>query len=196
MKRILALLMALALCLSMVGCGNANKKAKAALTAVLEKSESFTVKNPYTDRITEESLDNFYFPVLGGDQNNYQPKKYTFVDMDGDGVEEMVIHDADHSFYLILRYTGDMVRGYMVASRGLIDLKTDGSFSTSSGISENTVSTMTFADADYELKHKIYESEVEKTYLVDGEAADPETVNLNFKNWNKDTTKVTWVDIK
>jgi hypothetical protein len=59
--------------------------------------------------------------------------QFAVVDMDGDGVPEVVYQEGDYYGYLILRYNEGKIIGYDVVYRGLQSLKKDGSCMGSGG---------------------------------------------------------------
>lgn len=70
----------------------------------------------------------------------FQATRFTVLDMDGDGVPEVVIElsvGTEPQFYEVLHDTDGTVHGYLIVYRGLEALKADGTFSFSSGAADN-----------------------------------------------------------
>lgn len=168
-----------------------DQTAKLALTEVLDNTGVFTVKNPDTGNTTKETLENYQLY-----NNRFVPKQYTFVDLNADGIEELVIFDIHQNNYLVLRYNGERVYGYVLGSRSLINLKTDGTFMTSSGAAINSISRISFVGTSYQITDLAFENDFDKEYLLDGEATEQETVQKYFSDWETNTTRVTWETIE
>lgn len=201
MKRILAGLMCMIFCFGLVGCDKEtieerNNEAKTVLTSVLNKEKSFTVRNPYIDKTTEETLEKFRFPTYSNALNVFVPGWYTFVDFDADGIEELLIVEAGLTDFLFLRYDGDEVYGYVLKRISIQDVKTDGSFLTFDYDGFNAISRISFSEDSYEITYKAYKDDSEGTYLLDGQSISQEDVEKVFDDWNQNTTKVTWEEIQ
>lgn len=201
MKRIIALLMSIIICFGFVGCnkGNTeelNSEAKAALTKVLNKEESFTVYNKYIEKTTEETLEKFKYPTYSNALNIFVPSHYTFADFDADGIDELLIIDATLTFFLFLRYDNGKVNGYVHKKISMQDIKTDGSFMTFDYNGYRAISNISFSGNSYEITHKAYKDDSENKYLLDGKSAQKEEVEEYFDDWNENTTKVSWVTIE
>lgn len=82
--------------------------------------------------------------------NMYTPEKYAYVDLDKDGVKELVIQLSKTNDYAILHYQDDTVYGYSyVPSRGFRDLKEDGTYSSSDSAYTTYISKMSFNKETY-----------------------------------------------
>lgn len=96
--------------------------------------------------------------------------KYAFVDLDGDGVQELVIYTtSDYGAYVILHYENSKVYGYMIEVRSLENLKADGSFMGSSGANSNEYLRMTFNKNSYSTKTEAVYDGTNKIYKINGE---------------------------
>ena len=87
---------------------------------------------------------------------------FAVADLDGDGVPEIsveiVFNDAVKS-YLLLHYRDGMVYGHSASYRGHMDLKTDGTFSWSSGAFDNGTGRCDFTGRTYTVGDRmIYKS--------------------------------------
>ncbi len=199
MKKIIAIFLCFVFCLGFSGCNNTEKKndeAKAVLTKVLNKKESFTVHNVYVDKTTEENLEKFRYPTYSNELNIFVPAHYTFADFDADGIEELLIIDAHLSDFLFLRYDDGKVYGYVHKKISIQDVKTDGSFMTFDYDGYKAISRISFYGSSYEITNQAYLDDLENKYLLDGKSAQKSEVEEYFENWSKNTTKVSWEEIK
>ncbi len=89
-----------------------------------------------------------FFSYVGGEiEKDYQfvPSKYTVVDMDRDGKDELIAYGAEDNYdYLILRSKDGKIYGYSMENRCFQALKQDGSFRDYSGSFASTYKTMSF----------------------------------------------------
>ena len=95
--------------------------------------------------------------------------KFAVIDLDGDEEEEVVLwiqanSDLDWGFE-ILHYLDGEIYGYPIWYRSFMDLKTDGTFSTSYSAADRGVGRMTFSETGY----SISEAYTYTTFLGDGE---------------------------
>lgn len=100
-----------------------------------------TDKSPYNDLDYEW---NGYLKELVYDSNPIKTPQFAVVDLDGDGVSEVVLAIEDYNGFIILRYKENKVYGFIVSYRSMYNLKADGSFMTSSGSSDTSVSKVLF----------------------------------------------------
>lgn len=100
-----------------------------------------TDKSPYNDLDHEW---NGYLNELAYDSNPIKTPQFAVVDLDGDGVSEVVLAIEDYNGFIILRYKESKVYGFIVSYRSMYNLKADGSFMTSSSSSDTSVSKMLF----------------------------------------------------
>ena len=70
--------------------------------------------------------------------------QFAIIDLDKDSIPEVVFQLPDFSRYIILRYNNGDVLGYEIPYRGLQNLKSDGTFRTSNGSSDGTISRLHF----------------------------------------------------
>lgn len=175
---------------------NATEEIKEVLQKVLNQEQNFIFKSLVYDNVSEENLNNFFFSTEANVKNAFIPQEYAYVDFNSDNVDEMVILSAKLDYFLTLHYDAETVYGYVIPQRSLIDLKTDGSFMTSSGAGINTISTLTFADASFEIEDKAYQDVLNNKYQLDGKDSNKETVEDYFKNWEKSTSDVSWESLE
>lgn len=81
------------------------------------------------------------------DGTNVTATGFTALDLDGDGMREVILQLADHYGSIILRYGDDsIVYGYTLYYRAFMGIKTDGTASFSSGAAENGFGTLQFVE--------------------------------------------------
>ncbi|PPK83164.1 hypothetical protein BXY41_101227 [Lacrimispora xylanisolvens] len=100
-----------------------------------------TDKSPYNDLDHEW---NGYLNELAYDSNPIKTPQFAVVDLDGDGVSEVVLAIEDYNGFIILRYKEGNVYGFIVSYRTMYNLKADGSFMSSSSSSDTSVSKVLF----------------------------------------------------
>lgn len=86
--------------------------------------------------------------------------KFTVVDMDGDGMNEVVlwlrVNGTSDYGTMVLRYQEGTVQGYTFASRQLSELKVDGTFQWSGSASYNGTGALTFTGTEYTINQPLY----------------------------------------
>ena len=165
--------------------------AQEALTRVLNSEQSFAVKIWSTGREEQKKLSDFTFGTEYAALNVFVPAQYSSVDMDGDGVRELVVLSAKMDFFLVLRYNGGQVTGYMVPYRGLMQLRTDGRFWSSGGAALSVIGRMSFDGPDYTVTELAYRDQYDGVYRLDGVASDKESVEAYYTAWES-VPEVEW----
>ena len=215
MKKLIAILLCIAICLSFVGCQkpekqeekpteqqtekpteNATEKSREALEKVLNKEASFTFKSLVFDEVTEENLEKFRFITEYSVNNAFLPVVYSYVDFDSDGVEELLVAEMGLHFYLILRYDNGKVNGYILERLSAQEIKTDGSFVVSWHKGPESVNRVQFDGLECELTELACKDETENTYTLNGKTATKEIVESYFADWKSSGEKITWTNIK
>ena len=200
MKKLVVIFLCLVMLFSFVGCNNAEKQndvAKEALQRVLEKEQTFTAKTSViSDKTTEQTLEKYHFQTTDNAYYSFVPEQYAFVDMDNDNIDELVILDAMMNYYLVLHCENEKVIGYNIGVRSLIDLRTDGSFMTSSAAGINSIGNICFDGSEYKVINKALANDYDQEYFIDGKKTDQKTSKIYFDEWNENTTKISWVTIK
>lgn len=122
------------------------------------------------------------------------PQRYTRVDMDGDGEEELVVYiDCDEGKYLIFHSYGGEVYGFAFAGRDLQNLKTDGTFVQNQNSYTNYFYALEFDKTAYRLKELAYYNRSKSAARIDGkEVTEPEMNLYGAEFWNK--PGVQWTD--
>ncbi len=187
------------MCFSFVGCNNIEKKneeAKELLQKVLEKEEKFTYKCLVFDKVTEESLEKFMFHTKSSASNPFIPQGYTYVDLDSDGIEELLIVDMFLTYFLVLKYDDDSVNGYILEDISLHDIKTDGSFLIDRYKGYTTINRVSFDGLDYEVSDLAYKDDAANIYRLNQKSSTKEDVEEYFNDWNENTVKISWETIE
>ena len=198
MKKWLCIALAALLLLCATACNaipapesSAPSPAQEDLMRVLNSEQSFAVKAWSDGKEEQKHLNNFTFGIEYAALNVFVPAQYSFVDMDGDGVRELVVLSAKMDYFLILRYNSDRVLGYMVPYRGLMHLRTDGRFWSSGGAARSVIGRMSFDDPDYTVTELAYRDQYEGEYRLDGVASDKATVEAYYTAWES-VPEVEW----
>ena len=199
MKKVLSILLCAVLCLSFTACKSVkkqNEEAKSALMSVWNKESSFSIKNSYTEKTTEESFEKYRFPTVSSAYNAFVPWGYLFTDFDGDGIEEMLVVSAELKFFIILRYDAEAVRGYMLDRINLQSVKTDGTFSFGPFAGQDydykTVCRVSFEGDGYKLSYLALINDAKGEYLLNDKSAKKKEIEKYISEWDKNTTKVEW----
>ena len=207
MKKLIAILLCIAICLSFVGCQKPEKQEenpteqptenpREVLEKVLNKEASFTFKSLVFDEVTEENLEKFRFITEYSVNNAFLPVVYSYVDFDSDGVEELLIAEMGLHFYLILRYDNGKVNGYILERLSAQEIKTDGSFVVSWHKGPESVNRVQFDGLECELTEFACKDDTENTYTLNGKTATKEVVESYFADWKSSGEKITWTNIK
>jgi hypothetical protein len=214
MKKLIAILLCIAICLSFVGCQkpekqeekpteqqtekpteNATEKSREALEKVLNKEASFTYKWTF-GTVTEQSLEKFTFNTESVALETFSPVAYSYVDFDSDGVEELLVAEMGLHFYLILRYDNGKVNGYILERLSAQEIKTDGSFVVSWHKGPESVNRVQFDGLECKLTELACKDETENIYTLKEKTATKETVESYFAGWKSSGEKITWIKIK
>lgn len=105
----------------------------------------------------------------------FVPRDYTFVDLDKDGEEELIVAESPYAdTYLILHKEDEKIYGYSLYIRWFEALKKDGSFIGSGGALIHDYNTISFKENTYNI------SEFAKYYFI-GENSDDNVFEINGK---------------
>lgn len=109
--------------------------------------------------------------------------KFTCADLDGDGAPEAILwlqvneNDA-YGFEVLRRQQNGQIDGYTLPYRSFMDLKTDGTFSFSSGAADSGFGSISFSDKAYTINETTYSqsaydsnNELTISYFVNGQTA-------------------------
>ena len=126
------------------------------------KSELKKVINNERSFITEGGYEVLFkdYEIIDG---KYEINSFTYIDLDDDGVEELVTLISDYLVYMIFHYEEGNIYGYMLGIHMFEELKTDGTFMGSSGSNDNEYLRISFDKNTYKLENiAITEQEFEK----------------------------------
>lgn len=122
-------------------------------------------------------------------------KQYAAVDLDDDGIEEVMLQlslaENDQAGFVILHYQDGSVYGYTLESRTFSDLKADGSFMFSSGAADWGFGTISFTSDGYEVDEVTYCDS--GAFFVDREMAGEKQFLEAVEHQNAKES-VTWYD--
>lgn len=122
------------------------------------------------------------------------PSKYAYVDLDNDGIEELVVlTTSDYGAYIILKYQDNDIYGHMIGIRSFEKLKVDGSFIGSSGANNNEYLTITFNENKYSLNKEAVFDENNQIYQIKGKDVTKDEINTFVEEWNK-KENVKWIE--
>ena len=123
-----------------------------------------------------------------------KPQKYTYVDLDKDGKEELVVlTTSDYGAYIILKNIDDQIYGYKLNIRAFESLKKDGSFIGSNGAANNDYCIISFEKNKYTIKKEATFDETNKKYIINNEDVTKEEIQKYADQWNN-KEDVTWTN--
>ena len=120
---------------------------------------------------------------------------YASVDMDEDGTDEIIfkLTKDEECVYAVLHFANDVVYGYKyINNRGLLELKTDGTYTASSGATASQVLKMSFAET--QMNQSELGSILDDKYSVNGQSVTQEEYDKFIKTQN-DKTSVSFINI-
>lgn len=154
-----------------------------------EKTFSFTNKAPNYEKNTVEKYNGYIKDFECLNDCEYTIKQFTIIDLDGDGITEIVLYLEDADGYLILRYKDEKVLGNYIPYRCFEQLKTNGLFMSSSGADANTIGKLFFLQDTFFYSDKI------QSYSGNYSVFD---ISTNKKTWDEEyqafrkLSKVEW----
>lgn len=101
---------------------------------------------------TDNKINVYLNDFLTDNEPSFNITRFTVLDMDGDTVPEVVLElsvGGNPQFYEVLHSADGIVNGYLIIYRGLIGLKTDGTFSFSSGAADSGWGALRFEPDGY-----------------------------------------------
>lgn len=98
--------------------------------------------------------------VMDEDDVTMEAAGFTVIDLDGDGVQEIVlwlkINKVSDYGFAVLRYQEGDVYGYTLPYRSFMELKTDGSFLFSGGAADSGIGKLNFSEEEYTIDELYY----------------------------------------
>lgn len=177
------------------------------LPFINEKGEQFYLKDYKS--IYKYPEDTTYYEK----ENIFIPRDYAFVDLDRDGLNELVVSEAPYGdTYLILHKSNDVVYGYCLYTRWFQSLKTDGTFMATGGAVSNCYRTISFHQNTYAittLATFIFSADekkpsnnrfgfepdyTESTFEIDGKAVSLAQIEAFAEEWSN-RSGVTWIKV-
>lgn len=148
-----------------------------------------------TDANKNLNIDQLNQAVSDDSSVTAKATKFAIVDLENDGTPEvilwLVVNNNDYYGFEVLRYQDGVVYGYTLWYRAFMNLKADGTFSFSSGASDNGFGTVKFTEKAYSVD-KIGYCEG-SLYFVDHKSAT-EADFLSAINKQSEKTDATWYD--
>ncbi len=145
-------------------------------------------------------------------ENLFIPREYTFVDLDKDGQNELIISELpDADTYLILHKSNDKIYGYSLYVRWFGSLKSDGTFLGSNGAFSHDYNTINFNENEYNIStfamfdyvadtekpssNKFgFEPDYEKSvFEINGEKVSFDKIQKFAEEWDK-RSEAEWVE--
>ena len=208
-KKLILFIMAMLLTTSLFVLTGCSKNVEESKNELIENNEKIVEKDNQKSELNKQEdsknveenkniEQNIYFEVLQGKKNyinelNKQTTfdasnksiKYAILDMDEDEKDEMVIQ-IDEEDYLILNLEDDVVYGFEVVLRGLLNLKTDGSYMASGGAASNGILKSSFSK-NKRIETVLAQSDIYETnpYMINNKVVTESEVNKYFEEFNK-----------
>jgi len=130
---------------------------------VLKSNEGFYLHHPYRDGQRVDEMEHVYLNELFNsydDGYDWQISYFTIVDMDGDGVPEVVIELSLGNERMVFHYENGKVYAYPFSYRGLNNLKKDGTFLSSGGAAYTYLNMLQFSDGILVVRELAYSDTV------------------------------------
>jgi len=106
------------------------------------------------------------------------PEKYTLIDLNGDGKDELVVHiNPDVGEYMFFHVYKNKVYGYIFEERALISLKQDGTFVQSGGAGLNVYARLKFEKDKYHIVELAYIDDMTKQFRINDVVTTQEKAN-------------------
>ncbi len=184
MKKLISVLLILIIIFSVSACEKNTSNTD--LMLILENEQLF---------ITEDGEEVFLKDYQYAEEYYTTPSKYTPVDFDGDGIDELVVDiSVNGGIYLVFHSNGSKVYGFLFSARELQCLKTDGSFMQSGGAIAICYCRMTFSEDTYEITETAVSDEYTGKLEIDGKKCSVKEINEYAKNWQlKENAE--WIEI-
>ena len=119
---------------------------------------------------------------------NMSPEEYTSVDMDNDGVNELIVNIAHQDVIIsvmVFRVYNGEVYGYEFVLRALKAIKTDGSFSCSESAFITSTHKLEFEGTSYKVVELEYSNSIDNVYRLNGVNVTKAETETFESEWNK-----------
>lgn len=178
----LAVLMLFGMLFFLTGCGQndseeENETEKTTNTGKKESAEDlyFKVLNNEIKYISEENKEMLFSEYMKTFENTSSNASttisYALIDLDNDSENEMVVAiDCYDRFYLILNYEDENIYGFKDVGRGMISIKTDGTYMATGGAEVSAILKCKF-DKTERITETLAESDT-NSWKVNGKKAD------------------------
>lgn len=164
-------------------------------TAVSSSSKRellLNVMNSKQQFITEDNTKVFFKDFKIVENQTAKVDKYAFVDLDKDGVDELVIYTtSDYGAYVILHIEDNNVYGYKINVRALENLKVDGSFMGSNSANSSEYLRISFNKNSYTLTTEAVYDGTNQIYKIDNSTVSKAEIDKYVENWDK-KENVSW----
>jgi len=181
MKKLVALVLSLLLIMTFVGCQQAETESP--LLSVLKNEKTFIDKNGKEVLLKDYKISSEIKTII---------KEYTFVDMNADGADEVVIYlSPDYGYFLLLYQAEEKIFGYEFSYRQLMDLREDGSFYGSGGAGTGIYSRLQFVNNSYSFVEEMFHDDLSGIYRKNGQKCTKEDYD-NYVKTREKSKKVTW----
>ncbi len=155
-----------------------------------------TNKNVNTSNVLIDAMNSKREVLLDGNktlfkdihivENDYAiPDKYTFIDLDNDNIEEIVVLTTSYyGEYVILRYNNKEVYAYPLGYRSMEILNKDGSFLGSGGAAVSSYCKMKFTNNKMEITEEAYSDSTSNEYKINDKDVSKEEIEAYITQWN------------
>lgn len=159
------------------GC-KAKSSADDKLLSVLSGGTDFIDENGNSVALKDYKLDGTDLSAVA--------EKYTLIDFDGDGTNELAVYvTPNYGAYLVFHINGGRIYGFEFNEREMIDLKKDGTFIQSSGAEVNGIAKINFDGDKYKLTEIAFADGYEDVYRLNGKPSDADETEKIFENQDK-----------
>lgn len=174
---------------SKVILSNTTKSIPELLLLVIDNEESFI-----TESNTETMLKNYKMPNI--DDYNFIPLQYTYVDLDSDGTDELILSESKQNFYLVLHFNKEnkKIYGYSLNVRSFINVKTNGTFMQSSGADINSINKISFNNTKLIINEIAVKNDLENIFKINNQSVTKENADRYFTEWQTNENSV-WISI-
>ncbi len=183
MKKLVCFLFVLTFVVALSSCTNVDTSSVSAndlLLSVLNSETTFTAEDG-----KNVLLIDFAYGYDGNVPLLADPQEYTFVDMDGDGTDELIADiTPTQTAYIVLHEEDGTVYGYLFYVRTLLNLKADGSFMQSGGLGITNYARMQFDNSSCEIINTASVNVADGIYEINETVCTAEELNEYEQDWN------------